>query len=228
MRALAVFAAFLPTVIAIPLVGCGTGAQVESARMQQVAAATGASVKLCGEAISQNPEYQPLRAKSYFGFGDNFPLRMLNDQSRPTKREIDLLYKMHGDMQECRKIELDGVAKIHPLVLSTYIETYAEIDKLLADATAGKLSWAQFNQGWKDGATRMQQRMVQGNAQIASQLQNQHQFELEQRQRAAAAFQQWAYQQQALAVQQQAINAANRPRTINCNYYGNTATCNSN
>jgi hypothetical protein len=43
-------------------------------------------------------------------------------------------------------------------------------------------------------------------------LQNQHQFEVQQRQRAAEAFQQWSYQQQALANQQRAINAMNHPR----------------
>jgi hypothetical protein len=228
MRTLAILAAFLPIVMAIPLVACGTGAQMESARMHEAAANMLTSSKPCFEAISQNPEYQPLSAKVNLGFDTTVPLRMLNDQSRPTKREIDLLYKVYDEVQQCRKIELEGVSKIHPLALSVYVETYAESDKLWAEATTGKLTWGQFNRGRQDIKVRAQQKTTQANAQVASQLQNQHQFEIEQRQRAAAAFQQWAYQQQALAVQQQAINAANRPRTINCNYYGSTATCNSN
>jgi hypothetical protein len=50
---------------------------------------------------------------------------------------------------------------------------------------------------------------------------------MEQRQRAAAAFQQWAYQQQVLANQRAAIAAANKPTTINCSYAGTTAQCTS-
>src|ERR1700737_1213700 len=60
-----------------------------------------------------------------------------------------------------------------------------------------------------------QTRFTQASMQINGQLQNQHQSEMEQRQRAAAAMSQWALQQQAIAAQQQAIDVANRPRTIN-------------
>jgi hypothetical protein len=52
---------------------------------------------------------------------------------------------------------------------------------------------------------------------------------LEQRQRATAAIEQWAHQQQILANQQQASFGESQPRmaTISCNYYGNgnMATC---
>jgi hypothetical protein len=64
-------------------------------------------------------------------------------------------------------------------------------------------------------------------AQIDAQLQNSHVFEVEQRQCAAAAFQDWSAQQQALANQRQAVSAASGPRTINCQYIGNTAQCRS-
>ena len=120
---------------------------------------------------------------------------MLTDTSRPTKEEIRLLYKVYGDAQECRKILLDGVAKTHPFVLLTFVGSFAESDKLWAEATGGKLAWGTFNQRRKDISTQTQTNMVQANMQIASQLQNQHQFEIDQRQRAAAAMEQWAYQQ---------------------------------
>jgi hypothetical protein len=93
--------------------------------------------------------------------------------------------------------------------------------------TSGKLTWGQFNQGRRDITTQTQGKLVQANMQIGSQLQNQHQYEVQQRQRAAEAFAQWSYQQQQLNQQQQMINAVNRPRTINCDYFGNTAQCNS-
>ena len=208
--------------------GC-TGAQMESSRMQKVAAETYTTGRDCLQRIIDNPEYENIKTKTYLGFDNQFPLQMLTDTSRPTKEDIKLLYKIYGETQECRKMMLDGAAKTHPLVLLTLVETFSESDKLWAEATSGKLAWGIFNQRRKDISTQAQTNMVQANMQIASQLQNQHQFEIEQRRRAAAAMQQWAYQQEALNNQRQLIDAMSRPRmtTINCNYYGNTATCNS-
>ena len=186
-----------------------------------------ASANKCFDSISENPKYAPIASKTYLGKDINITLQMLNDKTSPNKQEISLLYAYHGEMQDCRKIVLDGVSKMHPLYMLTLVESYAAADKLWADTTAGRLSWGQFNEGRKDLNTRYQARITQADAQVVSQLQNQHQVEVEQRQRAAAALQQWSYQQQALANQQQAINAINQPRTINCSYMGNTAQCNS-
>lgn len=196
--------------------------------MQAVSAETSATGQACIQNISDNPVYAPLKLKTSLDFNPQYSLQMLNDKASPNKQEISLLYRVYGDIQECRKIALDGASKTHPLILLTYVETFSDSDKLWAQVTAGRLTWGQFNQGRKDITTQGQEKMIQANAQIGSQLQNQNQAELEQRQRAAAAFQQWTHQQQQIAVQQQAVAAANRPRVINCDYYGNSAQCTSN
>jgi hypothetical protein len=212
---------------ALLLVCCCTGAQIEANRIKKVGAETLASANTCSDNIFENPKYAPIASKTDLSRPNNITLQMLNDKTSPNKQEIALLYAFHGEMQDCRKIALDGVSKMHPLYMLTLVENYAAADKLWADATAGRLSWGQFNEGRKDLATRWQAKIIQADAQVVSQLQNQHQVEVEQRQRAADALQQWSYQQQALANQQRAINAMNQPRTINCNYFGNTAQCNS-
>jgi len=213
--------------VAVLLVSGCTGAQIEVNRMQKVAAETKVSAEACNETIAGNSKYAPIATKTYFGADNKIPLQMLNDKTSPTKPEIALLYGVYGEVQDCRKIVLDGASRMHPLYMLTLVEAYAESDKLWAEVTAGRLTWGKFNEGRKNISTRTQARMLQADTQISSQLQNQHQFELEQRQRAAAAMQQWSYQQQVLANQQQAINAMNQPRTINCNYFGNTAQCSS-
>ena len=208
-------------------VGC-TGAQMEAGRMQKVVASTAASAKVCLKNIADNPEYAIITSKTPLGPDSQFSLQMLTDGTKPNKREIATLYKVYGDTQECSKIILDGASKIHPLTLLTFVESFAESDKLWAEATSGHLTWGKFNEGRKNIQTQGQARMVQADMQISAQLQNQHQLEIEQRQRAAAAMQQWSYQQQVLANQRAAINAANQPRMINCNYFGTSATCTSN
>jgi hypothetical protein len=195
--------------------------------MQATAAETDAFGRACIQKAADKPEYAPLKSKTVLSLDSQIPLQMLNDKTSPNKQEIALLYRVYGDLQDCRKIFLDGASKTHPLILLTLVEGYANSNKLWAQTTAGRLTWGQFNEGRKDNLTQNQQKMVQANMQISSQLQNQHQSEMEQRQRAAAAFQQWAAQQQQMALQQQAIDAANRSRTINCTYSGNTAQCDS-
>jgi hypothetical protein len=209
------------------LVGCSTGAQREAGRMQAISTETAASGQACIQNVADKPEYASLKSKTVLSPDPQFTLQMLNDKSSPNKQEISLLYRVYGDLQDCRKILLDGASKIHPLLLFTLVEGYADIDKLWAQTTGGGLTWGQFNESRKAYGTRFQQKFIQANMQIASQLQNQHQSEMDQRQRAAAAFRQWADQQQQMALQQQAIDAANRSRTINCTYSGNTAQCNS-
>jgi hypothetical protein len=138
------------------------------------------------------------------------------------------LYNLYDEAQHCRKIALDGAAAVHPLLVAALVEYFSDVDRVWIDAAKGNLSWGKFNDSRQSAYHQFQDKYAQISAQIGTQLQNQHQFELEQRQRAAAAMQQWASQQQQIAVQQQAIAAANRPHMINCNYFGNTATCNSN
>ncbi len=199
------------------LPGC-TGAQMENMRMQKVAENMKVTAAACLQKVTQNPEYAPLLSKTYFGTDGQFPLQMLTDKNAPTKHEISLLYAVHGDIQVCRKEVLDGAANMHPLILLALIEGYTAGDKLTADATTGKLTWGQINEGRKQILMQTQAKLIQAGMQISSHLENQHELELEHRQRAVEAFQQWQYQQQVLANQQQLISAANQPRlnTIHC------------
>jgi hypothetical protein len=211
------------------LCGCSTGAQRELARMQTVQADSAAAYNQCADPVFQNPEYSGITKKTHLSTNDpNFPLEMLNDTTLPSKEQTKNIYAIYGDIQPCRQIILDAASKTSPLLVLTWVQTFSKIDQLWADFAKGKMTWGKFNTDRKAIYEDNKVRLVQASMQINGQLQSQHQSEIEQRQRAAEAFSQWAAQQQAFALQQQAINAANRPRVINCNYFGNTATCNSN
>ena len=208
------------------LLGCGTGAQVESNRMRTADGETRAAARACHQRVVSQPEYAHLKTKLSLDDG-NYPLEFTTNTARPTKQEISLLYKYHADFQPCTKIAVEGLAQVHPLLMLTLVEYLSARDKLWAEAVKGGLTWGQFNQGLKDLQTQHQANGTRAGHQITAQLQNQHAFEVQQRQHAAAAFQQWANQQEELANQRQAINAMNAPRTINCQYVGNTAQCQS-
>jgi hypothetical protein len=186
--------------------------------------------RACLTQVYSKPEYGHLESKLYLSTEPQpqFPLQYLTDPSKPTKADISDLYKLYDETQPCRKILLDGAAGVHTLLVAALVDYYSDDDQIWIDAAKGNLTWGNFNEGRRSAYSRFQQKYAQVNTQITSQLQGQHQFELEHRQRAAAAMQQWAAQQQQIALQQQTIAAANRPRVIHCNYFMDSATCHSN
>jgi hypothetical protein len=219
--------------ICLVVFGCITDAQKENTRIQRAAPEPTTLGLDCVQRVAENPEYEGIRTKLYFGADNQPPLEMLADKSHPTKEQIKLLYRVRDDVQRCRKILLEGPAKTHPVILLTMVNSFAESDKLWAEAAGGKLAWGTFNQRRKDISAEAQANLKQADTQIASQVQsrneNQSQQDTEQRQRATAAIEQWAHQQQILANQQQAMFAESQPRitTISCSYFGNgnMATC---
>lgn len=217
-------AALLPLLF---LAGCSTGAQVEYARLQKAERDTTAAGTSCEGRATEKPDYDLLKKKMYLSPGTQFPLKYLTDNSYPTKKEIEALFKLHAELQECRRIYLEGASKTHPLVLTMLVDSFAQSDKLWAEAASGKMTWGKFNEGRKELTAQSQSQLAEANVRIGTQLQNQHAFEIEQRQRAMASLQQWSYQQQVLNNQQQYIDSLNKPRTINCRYVGTTLQCNS-
>jgi len=214
--------------IAIACLSACTGVQIEAASMQKDAASTRESATACLQEVFSKPEFAGLSKKLYLStLHQTVPPEYLNNDSNPTKPDIADLYRLHGDVQACRKIVLDGASARHPLILTVIVESYSESDRLYADAVSGKLTWGQFNEARQTLNTKGLARLTEADTRIRGELQGQHQFEVEQRQRAAEAMQQWAYQQQQLYQQQQMIAAASRPVMINCNYSGTTVHCNS-
>jgi type III secretory pathway component EscV len=227
------FQIFCICAVCLTVLGCITDGQKESARMQKVAAEPTTLRLDCVQRVAENPEYDGIKTKLYFGADNQPPPEMLTDKLHPTKEQVRLLYKVRDDIQRCRKILLEGSAKTHPLILLTLVSSFVESDKLWVEATGGKLAWGAFNQRRKDISTQAQANLAQADTQIASQVQsrneNQSQLDTEQRQHAATAMEQWARQQEALANHQRAIFSESETRitTINCRYYGNgnTASC---
>jgi hypothetical protein len=206
-------------VLGLLVSGCwNTAEQYETARLQQMAD-TRATTRECVEAILVKPDYTELKTKLYISFDNpQVPSPYLTDTSFPTKKQIADLYKVYEELRGCRKIMLDWSSKMHPYIFANMLELFSNNDRDWAEAVSGKLSWGQFNRARQTVVAQNRSRLTE-DARTAINSRDQHQFEIEQRQRAAAAMQQWAYQQQLL-------NKMNpQLPLITCNYIGNTATC---
>jgi hypothetical protein len=161
---------------------------MQAARMQKATLATTAEAKSCADNVYATPEYVSLEKKLFLSTDPSaqVPLEYLTNQSKPTKAEIADLYKLHSDIQPCRKIALDGMSAVHPLIVATLVDSYSAGDRLWVDAASGKLTWGAFNGSMQVIKSEFRSKLTEAATRIGAQLQNQHQFELEQRQRAAA------------------------------------------
>ena len=173
--------------VALSVAGCSTGAQQEATHLKSVAGEYKAESDACNQKIADNPEYSPLKSKTVVDGAQQFTLQMLNDKTSPNKRDISLLNRLYGDYQECRKFFMESVSQTLPLSVNAFVELSSDTDKLWVQATAGRLTWSQFNQGRKDLVTRKQEELNQATAQVNSQLQQANQAELAQRRQAVSA-----------------------------------------
>ena len=200
------------------LCACATGAQQEAQRQAAIYSDMKPSLEACTKSIDADPAYAPLRVKMPISGEQHASLQMLADKSKATPQEISLLYKLYDANQTCRKILLDAVAKTTPVRQVAYVEVFTAADKLWADHVGGKTTWGEFNQARDAVLAAGKEKLVEAETKINGGLQHEHEAEMAQRQRAAAAMSEWS-------AQQQAIQAANRARTTNCNTFGNAVNC---
>lgn len=122
---------------------------------------------------------------------------------------------------------LQDFAKVHPAYAAVAAETYAAADQQYARLVRREISWGENAVMSAQRVTAMRVALTRVGQQINAELANAHAYEIQQRQAAAAALSNWAYQQQVLSQNQQAVNALSRPRMTNCQYVGTVLNCTS-
>jgi hypothetical protein len=203
------------------LAGC-TQTQIEATRIKTTTTETIAATDRCAATVAAKPEYRELRAKTLFSKSESIPPELLSDGRRPSRDDIRTLYRVHGEMQECRRLAVTGATNTHPLILSAMAEAFATADQaLLAFARGAEYkTWGEYNQALVDIYLQAQARVMQTFIEIDHQLQG----DASQRAQAAASFQDWSRQQRALYAQQ----PSGQPRAaviVDCSYAGEAVQC---
>jgi hypothetical protein len=201
--------------------GC-TQTQIETTRIKTTTTETVAATDRCAATVAGKPEYRDLKARTLFSKSESIPPELLSDGRRPSRDEIRALYRVHGEMQECRRLAVTGATNTHPLILSAMAEAFATADQaLLAFARAAEYkTWGDYNQALVEIYLQAQARVMQAFIEIDHSLQG----DASQRAQAAASFQDWSRQQRALYAQQ----PSGQPRAaviIDCSYAGDVLQC---
>jgi len=208
------------------LVAACTAAQVETMRLRSVAIETLIEAQACAAEISSKPRYADLGTKTHLVAGD-IPPHKLADARLLTITDSRALLWYFSEVQDCRRVMLEGAVRMHPLVVTILIEWFAASDRIYAEAIFGRLTWGQFNQALREVGLQAQARLQQADALIAANAQN-PQFENEQRLIAIQAFDRWINTQYVLVSRRRAIAPADGGlRSIRCNYVGPRLDCRS-
>jgi hypothetical protein len=208
------------------LSACATGAQRQAARMNETVQATKADLIAARDRAVVLPSYQLLKDKIPPLDGSSPSMGLQTNTSKPNPEEVAALLEFHRDgLSPWRAVVLQDFAKVHPAYAAVAAETYAAGDQQYARLVRREISWGEYATASAQRTTAMRAALVRVDQQIKAELNNAHAYEVQQRQAAAAALSNWALQQQVLLQNQQAINAANRPRTTNCQYVGAYLNC---
>jgi hypothetical protein len=125
-----------------------TALQMDAANLatNPVAVEYQATADACVQQVLHNPTYIPLKSKTVID-DTQYSFIMQHNWTHPNQEEITLLSRLYGDYLECRKLFMEGVSLSRPTSLNALTENNSKFDKLWTEATAGKLSWGEFNRG---------------------------------------------------------------------------------
>jgi hypothetical protein len=90
---------------------------MEASRMQKISASLKTSANECFRRVRDDPQHAAIFTKLYLEEDMAYPLQMLTDQTHPNSDQIKALYRLHGGLQDCRKIVLASASDIHPSVM---------------------------------------------------------------------------------------------------------------
>ena len=209
----------LAVILVVPWLGsCSTGAQRQAQLIGGGIQAAKAESAACLQPINSDPTFEALTKHMPLEDINRATLLQMTDSTKATNHEVNLLSERHSRIQSCRKIFLEGLAKVAPSLVAVWVEEYAKADQNLVDLARQNVTWGEYIARTKNILAELQTKYVAALQKIQTNLEASHQQELAQRQAAANAMLQY-YQNQQL------LNAISRPVTTNCNRFGSMVNC---
>ena len=207
------------------LTACATQAQKQLQNMTSQLNYTTAEAEKCIAQIKKEDVY--LRANQFAILDLNDPdavIKMTIDRFATESEKNDLL-QLHSLITVCRKQILENLAKVHPDFTALMAKAFAEGDENLVHIMKNDMTLGEANEVTNKRLSDFQSEWNSVAKNIAQQLNSAHLSELQDRQRAAAAMQQWSYQQQLINSLNRPV--INKPVMTNCQQFGNTVNCQS-
>jgi hypothetical protein len=199
------------------LAGCATAAQRQYQAMVSNDRSAVQDLQACAAAVYNSPEFTPLRRHVPYKATDA-TLEQLSDNSFASDEEVRIILAVHPELQSCRKQAFDRIAQSTPTLVPIMLGVVTKGEDSLIDLIPKKQSWGAHVRQVRDTTIEGSAELQAEARRIVAGLQQSHEAEIAERQRATEALAQWAQTQQV-------INAINRPVITNCNAFGSMVNC---
>jgi hypothetical protein len=214
---------FLIAICISLLTACATQAQKQAQNLVNQLKYAQTEALTCTATIEKSDVYK--RADQFLIMKPNDPdaIKKMTIDRFATDSEKDDLLQVHSLASVCRKQMLENLEKAHPDYAALMASFAAQNDEILVHIMKSEITLGKANEAKNKLFPEVEIEWNAVSKNITQQLDNAHQYELQSRQRAAAAMQQWSYQQQV-------INSLNRPPApvmTNCQQFGNSINCQS-
>ena len=214
------------TLIYIFITGCATQAQLRSNAMKQSLDEGVIKNRACREEMKKNPSVL-FALNNIIIENDNSSNKftLLTSTQKLDKEMQQHLINFMNENSKCRSLGIENISKVHSSLLILSLESQRRNDNLFAKLLSNESTIGEFNRGIQDSRSQFDREWVSAWSAIDKELAENHNYEMQNRQRAALIMQNWSAQQQQLYQNQMLYNNLNRPRYTNCNVFGNTVNC---
>lgn len=211
-------AQFAIAMVILPLAGCGaTSAQVQFHSDAETIKKAMADVNACGALVASAPKYAPLKAHMNIS-GKEPSVAELADNSMISPEDADLVSQYQTSIGQCDQQFANELSSISPRLSEIVMDAHAAHNENTANLIDHKETWGEFNKRQQYIGSSAIKEIVQTLDQISNALNQENQFEIQQRAQA------WENFQRAMQ-RQEMINSINQPRTTNCSKFGITISC---
>jgi len=143
-------------------------------------------------------------------------MEMLSETARPSESDVPRLLSVHKQMAHCREKSIELYGQAHAVFVPVLTSDFTQADLDYAKLIRREISWGQYAESTMQRTERLFAGLRDANDQIRLNLQNAHEYELEQRRVAAKAMDDWARKARAAM-----------PVVTTCTWSGSFITCSS-
>lgn len=210
--------------------GCQTAATRKATWIRTNLKESAQRSKECFEYIENKPAYQNLFSR--LPRSNKITPMQMADTSRPTAEDVTNIIAVYNEDAQCRKLVIEDMSRIVPSFVPIFINAYRTQDLVTADLIERKISLGEANKRRSEIKSDTEAKLRAEESSLKQELKMAHSAEISNRQAIGLAvtdsLSEWGKQQQALADRlqdQQLIDSLNRPKSTNCQVFGNTVNC---
>jgi hypothetical protein len=203
------------------LAGCATQAQIQYRNTVDGVQSAVTDLKACTATVLAKPDYAPLAGRPYPS-DKGATTAQLIDQTMPSSQEAPLLGARDDELATCRSTAQARVIPLIPALVAPLEQFQGALQTTTVMAVERKITWGEYARrdteiwsAWKVLAASVGQ-------QFDAQMNAAHQAEMQDRQTRLLAASKILLD---YSLQQQVINAANRPIVTSCMGTGTMASC---